>query len=137
MNINIGSKLHRHQGGRKQVARGLLRSLFEYGKVETSEPRGKTLKSLADRLLHTAKKDTLATRKKVASVFAEDRAMVKRVFDVLPDLRNKKSGFTKLIRLGRRLGDGAERVRVELIKTEQPKTDKPKSENRKLKTDNK
>lgn len=132
--LNIKSKLHRHDGSRKQVARGLLRSLFEYGKVETSEPRGKALKSLADRLLYTAKKDTLATRKKVASVFGEDKVMVKKVFDVLPALGDKKSGFTKLVRLGRRLGDGSERVRLELIKSEKPKTDKP--EVRKQKTEN-
>lgn len=123
--LNLKSKLHRHDGSRKQVARGLLRSLFEYGKVETSEPRGKALKSLADRLLYTAKKGTLATRKKVTSIFAEDKAMVKKVFDVLPALGDKKSGFTKLVRLGKRLGDGSERVRLELIKVVEKPKEKP------------
>lgn len=113
--LNLKSKLHRHAGARKHIAQGLLRSLFEHGKVETSEPRGKTLKRITDRLLTVAKQDTLAARKRVGSVFAEDKAMVKRVFETIPNLGDKNSGFTKLIRLGRRTGDGSERVRIELI----------------------
>ena len=122
--LNLKSKLHKHHGARRHVARELLRSLFEHGKVVTSEPRGKTLKRLADKLLSVASQDTLAARKRVASVFGEDRAMVKRVYDTLPTLGEKKSGFTKLVRLGRRLGDGSERVRLELIKIEVPKVPK-------------
>lgn len=126
--MNLGSKLHRHQGGRKQIARSLLRSLFEYGKVETSEPRARVLKKITDRILSIAKKGNLQSIKRVSSIFEEDRLMVKKVYGMLPLLGDKTSGFTKTVRLGKRIGDGSERMRVELIKIVKL-TDTPKIQN--------
>ncbi|MDO8452154.1 MAG: 50S ribosomal protein L17 [bacterium] len=118
----LKSKLHRHQGGRKQIAKDLLRALFVYGKVETSESKAKALKSMAERVLTVARQDTLFARKRVASVLGEDKVTTRKIFtEVMPSLGDKTSGYTRILRLGKRLGDGSERARLELIKIEKPK----------------
>ena len=124
----LKSKLHRHQGGRKQIAKDLLRALFVYGKVETSESKAKALKSMAERVLTVARQDTLFARKRVASVLGEDKVTTRKIFtEVIPSLGDKTSGYTRILRLGKRLGDGSERARLELIKIEKPKPDQRKS----------
>ena len=125
----LKSKLHRHQGGRKQIAKDLLRALFVYGKVETSESKAKALKSMAERVLTVARQDTLFARKRVASVLGEDKVTMNKIFkEVIGSLGDKTSGYTRILRLGKRLGDGSERVRLELIKIEVPKVPKVSKE---------
>ena len=125
----LKSKLHRHQGGRKQIAKDLLRALFVYGKVETSESKAKALKSMAERVLTVARQDTLFARKRVASVLGEDKVKMKKILkEVIGSLGDKTSGYTRILRLGKRLGDGSERVRLELIKIEVPKVPKVSKE---------
>jgi len=125
----LKSKLHRHQGGRKQIAKDLLRALFVYGKVETSESKAKALKSMAERVLTVARQDTLFARKRVASVLGEDKVTMNKIFkEVIGSLGAKTSGYTRILRLGKRLGDGSERARLELIKIEVPKVPKVSKE---------
>lgn len=109
-----GKKLSRKKDAKKALLVGLLRSLTEHGAIETSEARAKALKSFADKILSTVKKDNVAARRLVVARLRRDRQTTRLLFEeILPKAGDKRSGFTRIIRLGTRPGDRSKRVKVE------------------------
>ncbi len=133
-----GRKLDLPTDQRLALLRGLVRSLIMYEAIETTEPRAKEARAIAEKLITLAKKNTLAARreaKKVlpspnvpkemlsargeakkklrAEVQAEDA--VKKLFDVIaPKFADKQGGYTRITRIGFRRGDAAPIVKLEL-----------------------
>lgn len=112
----------RHQKVRRQklglersLGRGLVRSLVEYGSIETSETNAKILKSLIDRLVTILRRGTLASKRLVISRLGGDAETVRRLGLLLPKFGKRTSGFVRIMRLGTRLGDGSLRVRTEWV----------------------
>ena len=100
---------------RKSLVRGLVRSLLLHGHVQTTEARAKAIRPEVDHLVTLAKRGDLHARRQ-ALAWLPDREVVKDLFDTVPErFADRTSGFTKLYRLGRRLGDGAPMARVELL----------------------
>src|SRR5271169_2377600 len=116
--LRSGSKLKRDAGSRKALLKGLVTSVIEYERVVTTVPKAKAIKPLVDKMITLAKRDTLHSRRQAAA-FLETPAAVKKLFDKLGTRFGQRSGgYTRVVRLGWRKGDGAEQAMLELVGSE-------------------
>ncbi len=110
-----GRKLGRDAAHRRAMLATMAGQVIQHGRIKTTGPRAKEIRRLVDRLITIAKKDDLHARRQVAAVL-QDKTVVRRLFeDVAPDLDDRGSGYTRILKLGPRLGDGAETVYLELV----------------------
>src|SRR5712692_1709013 len=113
-----GYKLKRDTGARKALLRGLVTSVIEQERVITTTIKAKAVKPLVDKMITLAKRDTLHARRQAAA-FLETPASVKKLFDKLGTRFGQRSGgYTRIVRLGWRKGDGAEQAMLELVGSE-------------------
>ncbi|MGB9812692.1 MAG: 50S ribosomal protein L17 [Thermovenabulum sp.] len=108
-------KLGRDSGHRKMMLRNLVTSLLKHGKIITTETRAKEVRSIAEKIITTAKKNDLASRRKVLAEVL-DETTVKELFDkIAPKYQDRNGGYTRIVKIGPRRGDSAELVVLELI----------------------
>jgi large subunit ribosomal protein L17 len=113
-----GYKLKRDGGSRKALLKGLVTSVIENERVVTTVPKAKAVQPLVEKMITLAKRDTLHTRRQAAA-FLETPAAVKKLFDKLGTRFGQRSGgYTRVVRLGFRKGDGAEQAMLELVGSE-------------------
>ena len=113
-----GYKLNRDAGSRKALLKGLVTSVIEHERVITTIPKAKAVQPLVDKMITLAKRDTLHTRRQAAA-FIETPAAVQKLFDKLGTRFGQRSGgYTRVVRLGFRKGDGAEQAMLELVGSE-------------------
>ncbi|MBT4123895.1 MAG: 50S ribosomal protein L17 [Candidatus Pacebacteria bacterium] len=106
---------NRDTKSRKALLRNLLRSLVEHGEVVTTEAKAKEIKRWADKLISKAQNDTLATRRQLHSFFGK-RDIVNTLVDrVAPAMKDRKSGFSSISKIGTRRGDNADVVKLSLM----------------------
>jgi large subunit ribosomal protein L17 len=110
----------RYHGGKQDLKasfnRGLIFALINGGKIETSKPRAREIVKMIGRIIAIAKKDNVASRRRVLADMDGDRETTARIFSVImPRYKDRVGGYTTQVGLGRRLGDGAERVRIEWV----------------------
>uniref|UniRef100_A0A7V0Z6L9 Large ribosomal subunit protein bL17 n=1 Tax=candidate division WOR-3 bacterium TaxID=2052148 RepID=A0A7V0Z6L9_UNCW3 len=113
-------KLGRKKAHRLALLRNLCRALFIFEKIETTLPKAKEARRLAEHLIEYAKKNTLAAKRFIYR-FIPDHKLVKIVCDeIAPKFANRRGGYTRIYRLGPRLGDGAEMAILELTEKSEP-----------------
>lgn len=104
----------------------LASALITHGKIKTTEAKAKALKPLIDKLITTAKLNTVHARRLVARTI-KSRDLVKKLFDeIAPDMLNRTSGYSRIMRIGVRRGDAALVVLVELLRAEPEQDEKTK-----------
>ena len=109
------AKLGRTAPHRKAMLSNMMASLFINERVTTTQARAKELKRTAERVLTCAKQGDLHARRRVLRVIA-DKQVVAKLFDELgPRYKSRNGGYTRLIKLGPRRGDGALMSIVELV----------------------
>ena len=107
--------LGRKKQPRELMLRNLASSIFMYEKVKTTETKAKTVRSLVEKLITIAKKNDLTSKRRLIKVLPQTLA-VKKLIEVLSKRYQKKSGgYTRIIKLGNRQGDGAKIVQIELV----------------------
>jgi large subunit ribosomal protein L17 len=113
-----GYKLKRDIGARNSLLKGLVTSVIENERVVTTVPKAKAIRPLVEKMITLAKRDTLHTRRQAAA-FLETPAAVKKLFDKLGTrFGQRNGGYTRVVRLGWRKGDGAEQAMLELVGSE-------------------
>src|ERR1700730_12521778 len=113
-----GFKLKRDAGSRKALLKGLVTSVIEHERIVTTVPKAKAARPLVEKMITLAKRDTLHTRRQAAA-FLETPAAVKKLFDKLGTrFGQRNGGYTRVVRLGFRKGDGAEQAMLELVGSE-------------------
>jgi len=136
MRHRVGTKkLKRDVGARKALLRNLVTSVIEHERVITTVPKAKAVKPLVEHMITLAKRDTLHTRRQAAS-FLETPASVKKLFDTLgARFGQRNGGYTRIVRIGIRKGDGAEQAMLELVGSELVKraADRAKKKEERLK----
>jgi|MudIll2142460700_1097286.scaffolds.fasta_scaffold186904_1 large subunit ribosomal protein L17 len=108
-------KLNRTRSHRDAMLANMAMSLFTHRLIKTTDARAKALRPVVDRIIATAKKNTLASRRQVAETVHVREVFQKLYKDILPHFESRTSGFTRVIKLGVRRGDGAEISVVELL----------------------
>ena len=113
-----GYKLKRNIDSRKALFKGLVTSVIEHERVVTTVPKAKAVRPLVEKMITLAKKDTLHSRRQAAA-FLETPAAVQKLFDKLGTrFGQRNGGYTRVVRLGNRKGDGAEQAMLELVGSE-------------------
>lgn len=116
-----GKKLSRSRSHRKALFKNLLSALILHGEIRTTESKAKAVRRLFDRLVTKGKTGTLHARRLVAAFLNNKQAVNKLVDEIAPLFKDRPGGFTRMIRLGRRRGDDAMMVKLELVDKPKPK----------------
>ncbi len=110
-----GRKLSRSTSHRKALYRNLVTDLLRYEKIVTTEAKAKEVGPLAEKVITWGKQGTLHTRRQALS-FVLDKKVVDKVFsEIGPRYAERPGGYTRLVKLGPRLGDGAPMAQLELV----------------------
>jgi len=110
-----GKKLNRSVKHRKALFKNLVTTLIEKGEVRTTEAKAKAIKGLFDKLMTKARLGTVHARRVIGG-FLQRRSVANRLVDsIAPKVGKRTSGFTRIVRLGRRRGDDAMMVKMELV----------------------
>ncbi|MBI3291105.1 50S ribosomal protein L17 [Candidatus Falkowbacteria bacterium] len=107
--------LDRKKAPRKALLRSLATSVIVYEKVKTTKAKAKAVKPIVEKLITTAKKNDLTARRKLLSVLYHKKAVTKALEVLGPRYLSRQGGYTRIINLGPRQGDGAEMVQIELV----------------------
>jgi large subunit ribosomal protein L17 len=111
-------KLGRTTAHRMSLLRNLSTSFFDKERIRTTLPKAKELRPFAEKLITLARRDTLHSRRLVARSI-QDRTVVKKLFDTLgPRFAQRPGGYSRILKLGWREGDGAEMAILELLGSE-------------------
>jgi large subunit ribosomal protein L17 len=113
-----GYKLKRNVSARRSLLRNLVTSVIDTERVQTTIPKAKAAKALVDKIVTLGKRDTLHARRQAAA-FLMTPDSVKKLFDKIgPRFNQRNGGYTRIVRLGWRKGDGAELCMLELVGSE-------------------
>ena len=114
-------KLSRTASHRRAVLRNLVTALFQYERIETTVEKAKESRRLAERLITFAKRGDLAARRHVARFVMRPEVTAKLFATIAPWYEERNGGYTRILRIGRRLGDAGETAYLELVKTAEQK----------------
>jgi large subunit ribosomal protein L17 len=113
-----GKKLGRTTSHRMMMFRNMVTSLLDKERIQTTLDRAKAIRPLTEKMITLGKRETLHARRQ-ALAFVKDPAVVSKLFDTLaPRFSQRPGGYTRIIRLGFRDGDGAQMAIIELIGSE-------------------
>lgn len=127
-----GRKLSRTTGHRRALFRNQLAALVERERIITTLPKAKELRRIAERVVTRGRADTVQSRRWVRT-WLQERSLVRKVFDdISPRFVDRPGGYTRIIKLGPRQGDGAELAVLEFIDFDgavpPPAEEKPEAE---------
>lgn len=109
-------KLGRPTDIRMSMLRGLVTYLLENGRLETTVYRAKELRSLTDKMITLGKKNTLAAKRQALAFITKEEVVVKLFNEIAPSYADRNGGYTRVLKIGPRRGDGAEMAIIELVK---------------------
>jgi large subunit ribosomal protein L17 len=117
-----GYKLDRTSGARIALRRNLIKQFFEHERIHTTRAKAAAIRGEAERIITIARNSAngteaqkVAARRLVASKLGDNR-VIKRIFEeIAPRFANRNGGYTRVLKLGPRLGDSAEMVILELV----------------------
>ena len=116
-----GFKLKRNVSARRALLRGLVTSVIQEERITTTVPKANATRPLVERMITLAKEDTPHTRGQAAAFLLKPEA-VEKLFDKIgPRFNQRNGGYTRIIKLGWRKGDGAETAKLELVGSERVK----------------
>lgn len=110
-----GRALGRSMSHRKATLKSLAVSLFKHNAVKTTVAKSKELRKYAEPLITLARTDTVANRR-LAFAELRDNAVVAKLFtEIAPAYADRPGGYTRILKLDHRIGDGAQMARIELV----------------------
>lgn len=115
-----GKHLGRNKNERASLFRGLVRQLFLHGSIETTQTKSQAIKGLVDSLIVAAKAGTSGQTRSYESFLPRLEVRAKLV-EIAKSYPERNSGFTNVVKMGKRMGDGAMVVRMSLVEGEQNK----------------
>ena len=118
-------KDHRRLGRKSEHRRALLRNLvtalFQYERIETTVAKAKEARRYAERMITFGKQGDLAARRHVATFVIKPEVVSKLFSTIAPWYTERNGGYTRIVRIGHRLGDAGETAYLELIKSAEQK----------------
>ena len=121
-----GKKLQRNTAQRRALLRNLVTSFLEKERINTTLAKAKATRPLAEKMITLSRGDSLHARRQ-ALRFIYKKPVVKKLFEELgPRFSERPGGYTRIVKVGPRAGDGAEMAVLELIGTEFKKREKKK-----------
>lgn len=112
-----GRKFGRERDQRRALLKGLVTSLFEHGKIETTLPKAKEVVPLAETLITKAKNGTLHDRRQILASVSTTAVAHKLVDEIAPQLTARNSGHLRITRTRLRVGDNTQMAEVSFVDT--------------------
>ena len=109
-------KLGRTTDIRMSMLKGLVTYLLENGRLETTVYRAKEVRALADKMITLGKKNTLASKRQALAFITKEEVVYKLFTEIAPSYAERNGGYTRVLKIGPRRGDGAEMAIIELVK---------------------
>jgi large subunit ribosomal protein L17 len=122
--LRSGSKFGKQPAHRRAVLRNLVTNLVEKERIHTTILRAKAARPIAEKMITLGKRDSLHARRQAAAFLMTPGATQKLFTDLAPRFAERPGGYTRIIRTGWRIGDGAELAILEFIGSELKKKDK-------------
>jgi large subunit ribosomal protein L17 len=119
-----GHKLGRQPAHRRATLRNLVTNLIEKERIQTTLLRAKAARPLAERMITLGKRDSLHARRQAAAYLTTPGATNKLFGELAPRFADRQGGYTRIVRSGWRIGDGAELAILEFIGSELKKKEK-------------
>jgi large subunit ribosomal protein L17 len=110
-----GRKFGRTAAHRQAMTRNQITSLLRGGRIETTEAKAKELRRWVERVITTAKADDLSARRAVIQQITDPDVTERLFVNLMPRLKGRAGGYTRIIPKGPRPGDGAPMVLIELV----------------------
>lgn len=110
-----GRKLGRRTGHRRALYRNLVTSLLKHEKLVTTEPKAKEVRGIAEKMITLGKKSGLHSYRQALSFITDKKVTEKLFADLAPRYKERPGGYTRIVKLQPRPGDGAPMVKLELI----------------------
>ncbi len=111
-----GRTFGRRPEQRKALLRGLANSLLDAERIVTTLEKAKELRRVVEPLVTLAKKGNLFSRRRAGSYLYRRETLTKLFGEIAERFRDRKGGYTRIYRLGRRIGDGAQKAIIELLR---------------------
>ncbi len=133
MKHRIGvNRLGRKPSHRKALLRNMMTSLFKHERIKTTKTKAKEVRRYAEKVITRAKVDSVHNRRIIAKRIWDKSVLAKLFTDIGPRFVERPGGYTRIIKLGKRYGDGAETVLLELADKKQPKAKKKRAKKQKV-----
>ena len=113
-----GKRLGRNTPHRTAMLRNMVTSLFEHEKLTTTDARAKELRKVADRMITLGKRGDLHARRQVLSIIRDQKVVAKLFDQIGPRYKDRPGGYTRIIKVGTRLGDNAPQSIIALVEEE-------------------
>lgn len=124
--------LGRNTAHRRALMRNMVTSFLERERVRTTIAKARSLRPVAEKMITLGKRGTLHARRQALAYMTKEEAVKKLFDDIGPRFKERPGGYTRIVKLDRRAGDGAEMAMIELVGTEfKAKTKKKKKEAKK------
>ncbi len=123
-----GRKLGRTTSHREMLLRNLVTSLIEKERIRTTVEKAKETRPLAEKMITLGKSGTLAARKRAIAFFTKESAATRLFETIAPRFTERSGGYTRIVKLGPRKGDGAEMAMIELVGSEMKIKEKKKKD---------
>ncbi len=115
---NAHRKLSRNSSHRRAMLRNLVTDFLDHGRLMTTLPKAKEVRPLAEKMITLGKRDNLHARRQLYAYLLRE-AVAKKVFETIaPRFSDRKGGYSRIIKLGNRKGDGADLAIIELLGSE-------------------
>jgi large subunit ribosomal protein L17 len=115
---NAHRKLSRNTSHRRALLRNLVTDFLDHGRLMTTLPKAKEVRPLAERMITLGKRDNLHARRQLQAFLLRE-PVAKKVFDTIaPRFADRNGGYSRIIKLGNRKGDGADLAIIELLGSE-------------------
>ena len=112
---NVNRKFGRVKRQREALLKTLALNLIVRGKIKTTEPKAKELRPFVEKLGTSAKSSDLATRRLIISRLSNRSRETRKLFDIASKNKDRKGGYTRILKLGRRMSDGARMAIIEFV----------------------
>ena len=109
------SQFGRHTAHRIAMFRNMVTSLIEKERIHTTLPKAKELRRIADKMITLGKNGSLHARRQAAKVIRNKKALQKLFTDLGPRFLSRNGGYTRVLKLGYRHGDGAQMALIEYL----------------------
>ncbi len=112
----VSKRFDRPTGYRQLMFRNLVTGILDHEKIVTTEPKAKAVRGMAERMISLGKSGKLHDRRQATSFILDSRVTDKLFKEIGPRYADRHGGYTRIVKLGLRQGDGASMVQIELVK---------------------
>ncbi len=112
----VSRKFDRTTSHRQLMFRNLVTEILDHEQIKTTEPKAKAIQGITEKVITMAKGGGLHARRQVMSYLTDMKVVDKLVAEIGPRYKDRNGGYTRIVKIGMRMGDGASIVQIELVK---------------------